>query len=207
MAREGSGVPHSKHRRNLRLSALRLRVGGDAWERKYVSQRALAALMLLYSERLLAGPTDESEKHCRNHLVLPRSPLRSRSVLIPSAPPVHLDRQFDLAVDEVVMRSAGWVSLEGVAAIIREIRLMVRDISYRNSQAKAKGELEIEQARLAVAKQRTEFEITDPKLAYSRAVAAIATNLLILRQLEASGKLRDLGESVDQERPPRGEPQ
>lgn len=117
--------------------------------------------------------------------------------------PAQIYQSLDLYADEkdrcliqsARMSSPGGFSFTGLGEIVKEFREFIKDIWYRNSQERRKGEIDIEKSKL---------DLVEKYLALAGSVSsshelniAVVNGVEGLIELERNGKLRPVDENID----------
>lgn len=101
----------------------------------------------------------------------------------------YINPKFQINIKKIKFASKGLISIEA-GSVIREIRELVKDIFYRNSQEKRSGELDIFQKQIDVMEQ-----IGFPKHQIGRIISKMNSDSLPIQNLIKSGQLRIPSES------------
>lgn len=109
----------------------------------------------------------------------------------------YMDARHRLRVRRVAMGSPGLLTFEGLGEVMEQLRQLIKDLWYRNSQEKALGRLEIIEKCLQV---RVEHKL--PLHPVERAseremVEIVSDELHNLKELEDSGKLLAIPDHID----------
>lgn len=117
--------------------------------------------------------------------------------------PVQIYQALDLYADtserciihRAQMSSPGGFSFTGLGEIVKEFREFVKDIWYRNSQEKRKGELEIEQSELDLVEKY--LGLRERQASSHELTITVEHGVQGLIELERNGKLRPVSEHID----------
>lgn len=93
------------------------------------------------------------------------------------------------------MSSPGGFSFTGLGEIVKEFREFVKDIWYRNSQEKRKGELEIEKSELDLVEKY--LGLRERQASSHELTITVESGVQGLIELERNGKLRPVSEHID----------
>ncbi|MGE0266605.1 MAG: hypothetical protein AB7V06_28280 [Candidatus Obscuribacterales bacterium] len=117
--------------------------------------------------------------------------------------PVQIYQALDLYADtserciilRAQMSSPGGFSFTGLGEIVKEFRELVKDLSYRNSQEKRKGELEIKKLEVDLADKY--LGLREHLTSSHGLTTTVEQGLRGLIELERNGKLRPISEHID----------
>lgn len=106
-----------------------------------------------------------------------------------------------LRIARVRMESPGLISFAGLGEPLRQVRELIKDLWYRNSQERERGELEIEAIRLFLRSAKKATKLRNPD-SLDRSVLFLADGVRRLRNLEQDDHLRDIGKDAHAEEDP-----
>jgi len=101
---------------------------------------------------------------------------------------------YQLQVYRVKMESPGDWSFSGLSDVVREFRELIKDLWFRNSQEKRKGELEIEAISRVL---RDRYHV--PPKENQKITGILTKDKKALENLEKEGKLLPIPEHIDNE--------
>jgi len=112
---------------------------------------------------------------------------------------LYRDITTELTIYKIQIASPGEFSFSGLGDIVQQFRELIKDIWYRNSQEKRKGELEIIEKHLALLEKHPDSELANETISLvDRKIAKrIQSKIETFRRLEAEGKLLSLPDHVE----------
>ncbi|MGH2506739.1 MAG: hypothetical protein ACRDHZ_04900 [Ktedonobacteraceae bacterium] len=93
------------------------------------------------------------------------------------------------------MSSPGGFSFTGLGEIVKELREFIKDVWYRNSQEKRKGEIEIEKSKLDLVEKY--LTLKESQSSSHELTVTVVAGIAGLIELERNGKLRQVDENID----------
>jgi hypothetical protein len=104
----------------------------------------------------------------------------------------------ELRVRTIVMRSPGYISFEGAGDFIKQIRHLIKDISFRNRQEKQAGDIKLAAALRALEALPISSPVRGAEMA-DNATLLLEAGMDELFQLEEEGKLEQLDLFMDKD--------
>lgn len=98
-------------------------------------------------------------------------------------------------IQRAKMSSAGGFSFTGVGKIVKEIREFVKDLWYRNSQEKQKGDIELQKDKLDLIEKY--LALRDRLSSSHQLIITVSGGVDGLLELERGEKLRPVDEHID----------
>ncbi len=102
-----------------------------------------------------------------------------------------------LMVSRISVNSPGLFSFDGIGEVIRQFRLLIRDVWFVNSQKRREGELRLKLLRKKVAALNALAYLDDDKK--KRLVTIIVRSVNTLEEMEDSGLLKNVPEFIDKQ--------
>lgn len=94
-----------------------------------------------------------------------------------------------LRVAGIRISSPGPISLQGLGEPLRELREFVKDLWYRNRQEKARGDLELESARLKLQELQRQLGAPSDEAPLNKASIFLSNGAKAINQLSSEGKI------------------
>lgn len=93
------------------------------------------------------------------------------------------------------MASPGIISFQGLGEPLKQLRELIKDLWYRNSQEKRRGELELEMIERHIRESNVSPDIAISPA--SRALLLLHNGTSAIKQAEEEGRLRDVAGSLE----------
>ncbi|MGH2507413.1 MAG: hypothetical protein ACRDHZ_08440 [Ktedonobacteraceae bacterium] len=108
---------------------------------------------------------------------------------------LYSERRDRCFIQRARMSSPGGFSFTGLGEIVKELREFIKDLWYRNSQEKRKGEIEIEKSQLDLVEKY--LALTESQSSSHELTVTVVAGIEGLIELERNGKLRQVDENID----------